>query len=91
MAKSSGPGSDGEHQVGIGTFCTQGHSRLTLSIGSRLRGRIDVGGKLLTNQLKRLLSFRQWDLMAETHIVNRIREECCYVTSDWKRDLERAR
>jgi hypothetical protein len=53
--------------------------------------RIDVGGKLLTNQLKRLLSFRQWDLMAETHIVNRIREECCYVTNDWKKDLERAR
>jgi actin-related protein 6 len=53
--------------------------------------RIDVGGKLLTNQLKRVLSFRQWDLTAETHIVNRIREQCCYVTTDWKKDMEVSR
>jgi actin-related protein 6 len=50
-----------------------------------------VGGKLLTNQLKRVLSFRQWDLAAETHVVNRIREQCCYVTMDWKKDMDMSR
>ncbi|CCL99741.1 uncharacterized protein FIBRA_01763 [Fibroporia radiculosa] len=50
--------------------------------------RIDVGGKLLTNQLKELASFRQWNMMDETYIVNDIKESCCYVSSNFSRDLE---
>lgn len=50
--------------------------------------RIDVGGKLLTNHLKELASFRQWNMMDETYIINDIKETCCYVSSDYKEDLE---
>ncbi|KAJ3489979.1 hypothetical protein NLI96_g1756 [Meripilus lineatus] len=50
--------------------------------------RIDVGGKLLTNHLKELVSFRQWNMMDETHIINHVKESCCFVSSDYKRDLE---
>ncbi|TFY68995.1 hypothetical protein EVJ58_g663 [Rhodofomes roseus] len=50
--------------------------------------RIDVGGKLLTNQLKELASFRQWNMMDETHIVNNIKEKCCYVSTDFTQDME---
>ncbi|EPT05352.1 actin protein Arp6 [Fomitopsis schrenkii] len=50
--------------------------------------RIDVGGKLLTNHLKELASFRQWNMMNETHIVNDIKETCCYVSTDFRQDME---
>lgn len=50
--------------------------------------RIDVGGKLLTNQLKELVSYRQWNMMDETHIVNDVKESCCYVSTDFQRDLD---
>jgi actin-related protein 6 len=50
--------------------------------------RIDVGGKLLTNHLKHLISFRQWNMADETHVVNAVKEACCYVSMDWKKDTE---
>lgn len=50
--------------------------------------RIDVGGKLLTNYLKELVSFRQWNMMDQTFIVNDVKESCCYVSSDFHQDLE---
>ena len=53
--------------------------------------RIDVGGKLLTNHLKELVSFRQWNMMDETYVVNDIKEACCYVSLDFARDLELCR
>jgi len=53
--------------------------------------RIDVGGKLLTNQLKELASFRQWNMMDETYIINEIKEACCYVSTNFKQDLETTR
>jgi actin-related protein 6 len=53
--------------------------------------RLDVGGKLLTNHLKELVSFRQWNMMDETFIVNDIKEACCYVSNDYKNDMERSR
>jgi len=49
---------------------------------------IDVGGKLLTNHLKQLVSFRQWNMMDETYLMEKVREECCYVSMDWRGDLE---
>lgn len=48
--------------------------------------RIDVGGKLLTNRLKQVLSHRQFDLSNETYVVNQIREDCCYASLDIRRD-----
>ncbi|WVQ75999.1 actin-like protein ARP6 [Cryptococcus sp. DSM 104548] len=50
--------------------------------------RIDVGGKLLTNHLKHLISFRQWNMIDQTHVVNAVREACGYVSMDWKGDNE---
>ncbi|ORY30390.1 actin family [Naematelia encephala] len=50
--------------------------------------RIDVGGKLLTNHLKHLISFRQWNVIDQTEVVNAVREACGYISMDWKADLE---
>ncbi|CAO3651706.1 unnamed protein product [Cunninghamella blakesleeana] len=53
--------------------------------------RINVGGKLLTNHLKETVSFRQYDMMEETYIMNDVKEECCYVSQDVMGDLVIAR
>lgn len=53
--------------------------------------RVDVGGKLLTNHLSNLVSFRQWNMLDQTYIVNDIKEKCCYVTLSFKDDLEKDR
>lgn len=45
----------------------------------------------MTNYLKELLSYRQFDLMGENYIVNSVKEACCFVTLDYERDMERAR
>ncbi|KAF3908721.1 Actin-1 [Dactylellina cionopaga] len=50
--------------------------------------RIDVGGKVLTNYLKEMLSVRQLNMMDETHIVSEIKESCCYISNDPRRDLD---
>ncbi|KAH9883459.1 Actin/actin-like protein [Xylariomycetidae sp. FL2044] len=52
--------------------------------------RLDVGGKLMTNYLNKLISHRHVDMRHETHIVNEMKEAICYVSLDFKRDLERA-
>lgn len=51
--------------------------------------RLDVGGKLLTNYLARLISLRHFDVRNETYIVNEMKEAACYVSADFKSDLER--
>ncbi|KAF7309255.1 hypothetical protein MIND_00295800 [Mycena indigotica] len=53
--------------------------------------RLDVGGKLLTNHLKELVSFRQWNMMDETYIMSHVKETCCFVSADFKADLETCR
>lgn len=50
--------------------------------------RLDVGGKLMTNYLARLLSLRHYDMRSETTIVNEMKEAACYVSTDFKADLE---
>ncbi|KAI9268776.1 actin-like protein ARP6 [Sporodiniella umbellata] len=50
--------------------------------------RIDVGGKLLTNQLKGVISFRQYDMMEETFIINDVKEQCCFVSKNVYDDLD---
>ncbi|KZV90002.1 actin-like protein ARP6 [Exidia glandulosa HHB12029] len=50
--------------------------------------RIDVGGKLLTNHLKELVSFRQWNMMDQVYVMNDVKEACCYVSSSYNADLE---
>ena len=70
-------------------FKVQATDRLLYSHSSAPR--IDVGGKLLTNHLKEVVSFRQWNMMDETHIMNEVKEACCYVSEDFATDLETCR
>ncbi|KAF3761596.1 Actin/actin-like protein [Cryphonectria parasitica EP155] len=51
--------------------------------------RLEVGGKLLTNYLTRLLSLRHYDMRNDTYIVNEIKEKTCYVSLDFKGDLDK--
>lgn len=52
--------------------------------------RLDVGGKLMTNYLTRLLSVRHFDMRNETYVVNEMKEAACFVSLDFKGDLEKA-
>jgi actin-related protein 6 len=53
--------------------------------------RIDVGGKLLTNHLKEILSYRQLHVMDETYVVNQVKEDSCFVSQDFYSDMETAK
>lgn len=53
--------------------------------------RIDVGGKLLTNHLKELVSYRQWNMMDQTYIMDDVKEKCCYVSPTFRADMELSR
>ncbi|KIW88985.1 uncharacterized protein Z519_10469 [Cladophialophora bantiana CBS 173.52] len=51
--------------------------------------RLDFGGKHLTNLLKEVISVRHFDLHQDTKIVNDIKEDVCFVSNDFRRDLEK--
>ena len=68
-----------------------GFSRGDICTCYTVDARTDVGGKLLTNHLKELVSFRQWNMMEETYIVNDVKEKCCYVSTQFSADLEACR
>ncbi|KAK6431922.1 Actin-related protein 6 [Oleoguttula sp. CCFEE 5521] len=51
--------------------------------------RLDIGGKTLTNQLKDLVSTRQFELQKEDWMANQIKEDVCFVSQDFDADLER--
>jgi actin-related protein 6 len=51
--------------------------------------RLDIGGKFMTNYLKEILSIRQMDVREETYLVNQMKEEVCFVSKNFKADLER--
>ncbi|KAH7042152.1 actin family [Macrophomina phaseolina] len=51
--------------------------------------RLTVGGKFLTNYLKELISLRAYNFMDETHLVNEIKEDICFVSPSFTADLER--
>lgn len=48
--------------------------------------RMDVGGKMLTNYLKRQVSFRQLDVNDETFVVNQMKEDVCFVSQNFTAD-----
>ena len=54
-----------------------------------LRGikRIDIGGKLLTNYLKELLSYRHFNLLDETYVIEQARRKLCFVSQDFHKDM----
>ncbi|XP_067635950.1 actin-related protein 6 [Eurosta solidaginis] len=49
--------------------------------------RIEVGGKVLTNHLKELISYRHLNMMDESYVVNEIKEDVCFVSKDFKDDM----
>ncbi|KAJ8950169.1 hypothetical protein NQ314_008022 [Rhamnusium bicolor] len=52
--------------------------------------RLNVGGKLLTNHLKDIISYRQYNVMEETYVINQVKEDTCYVVKDVKEELKKA-
>lgn len=50
--------------------------------------RLNVGGKLLTNYLKEIVSYRQWNMMEETVLMNDVKESLCFCSLDFKRDMQ---
>jgi actin-related protein 6 len=59
-------------------------------ISSSIR-RIDIAGKVLTNHLKELISYRQLNVMDETYVINQAKEEVCFVSQDFYKDMELAK
>jgi actin-related protein 6 len=53
--------------------------------------RINVGGKHLTNQLKEVISYRQLMVMDETYVINQIKEDVCFVSTDFNIDMKIAK
>lgn len=53
--------------------------------------RVQVGGKLLTNYLKEVVSYRAFNVMDETHLINHVKESMCRVSLDYKSELEGCR
>lgn len=50
--------------------------------------RLDIGGNFMTNYMKDIVSVRYYNMMDEDYTINAIKEEVCYVTDDFKRDME---
>jgi len=50
--------------------------------------RINIGGKHITNQLKEVISYRQLMVMDETYVINQVKEELCYVSTDFEQDMK---
>ncbi|WKX94217.1 hypothetical protein Q1695_011463 [Nippostrongylus brasiliensis] len=53
--------------------------------------RIDVGGKVLTNQLKQWITYRDLNVLEETYIMNQCKEDACFVSLDFNRDMKTAK
>ncbi|CAH3016407.1 unnamed protein product [Porites evermanni] len=53
--------------------------------------RINVGGKLLTNHLKEIISYRQLHVLDETYVMNQVKEDTCYVSDNFLRDMNVAK
>lgn len=53
--------------------------------------RIDVGGKILTNHLKEIISYRQLNVMDESYVINQVKEDSCFVSQNFYGDMEVAR
>lgn len=53
--------------------------------------RLDLGGKVLTNLLKEYVTYRQWNMMDEYHIVNDVKEQLCFVSDQFEKEMTKAR
>lgn len=62
----------------------------TMAIQTGIR-RIHVGGKLLTNLLKQILSYRKFNMMDEFYIVNEAKELLLFLSMDFEQEMKDAR
>ena len=53
--------------------------------------RIDVGGKVLTNHLKEIISYRQLNVMDEAYVINQMKEDTCYVATNFNEEMKKAK
>lgn len=53
--------------------------------------RIDIGGKVLTNHLKEIISYRQLNVMDESYVINQVKEDACFVSQDFYADMANAK
>lgn len=49
--------------------------------------RIDIGGKVLTNHLKEIISYRQLNVMDESYVINHVKEDTCFVSHNFYKDM----
>ena len=52
--------------------------------------RLDIGGKVLTNLLKEAVTYRQWNMMDEYHIVNDAKEQLSFVSDKFDSEMKAA-
>ncbi|VDD74601.1 unnamed protein product [Mesocestoides corti] len=53
--------------------------------------RLAIGGKILTNRLIEITSYRQLDVRSEVYIMNQCKEDACFVSTDFWTDLSDAK
>lgn len=53
--------------------------------------RIDIGGKLLTNHLKEIISYRQLNVMDESYVINQVKEDACFTSLNFNSDMKIAK
>ncbi|XP_059613013.1 actin-related protein 6 [Phlebotomus argentipes] len=53
--------------------------------------RIDIGGKVLTNHMKEIVSYRQLNVMDESYVINQVKEDSCFVSQNFTEDMKIAR
>ncbi|KAJ7294328.1 hypothetical protein O6H91_10G109500 [Diphasiastrum complanatum] len=53
--------------------------------------RLNLGGKALTNYLKELVSYRAWNMMDETYLMEDVKEKLCFCSTDVPFDLNVSR
>lgn len=53
--------------------------------------RLNVGGKLLTNYLKEIVSYRQYNMMDEFKLINDVKEALCYVSPCFMNDMRNSK
>ncbi|KAI4745973.1 actin-related protein-like protein 6 [Aureobasidium sp. EXF-12298] len=53
--------------------------------------RLDIGGKHLNNYLAELISLRHFSLIDEPHIVSQIKEDACYLSTNFTHHLDAAK
>lgn len=60
----------------------------TTTVDAGIR-RLDIGGKMLTNYLKETISYRYYNMMEESAIINRLKERTCFTSLNFGQDLEK--